>query len=706
MRFIANTLCVIYQPFRTPAGQEEDEMTRFTKTVVIIQIAAALFIFSAIRAEEPRPITFDDLISLGRIGSFEISPDGKWVAFAVTWFSKEENSSNSDIYLVPTAGGDIWKFIRSDGNDYSPCWSPDGRNLAFISDREGSSQIWVIPADGGEARQITDYPTGASSPLWSPDGKTIAFASRVYPECSDPECNEKKLEEHKNGDIKARVIDHLIYRHWNHWREGRWSHLFLCDLDGKILREINTGRTDVPPISLGGERDYDFSPAGDELCFAMNPDSFIATSTNNDLYIANLPDGKPQSITQENHSNDNNPRYSPDGHYIAYRAQMTPGFEADRYRMMIYDRNTEKRKNLTENFDYSMSRFAWGADSRTIYFTTEDKGRFSIGKVTVEGDDATLIITGGYDSKLRITPDGKNLVFARQSIRRPIELFRATLKGKRITQVTGINNEVLGRLEMNPVEEFWYEGAEGVSLHGMIVKPPFFEAQKRYPMILLIHGGPQGAFGDDFHFRWNAQMFASPGYVVVQLNPTGSTGYGQKLTDDISGDWGGNCYIDIMKGVDYVLENYPYIDRGRIAAAGASFGGYMINWIEGHNDRFRCLVSHAGVYNLTSMYGATEELWFPEWEFKGTPWSNPEMYEKFSPHRFAAQFKTPCLVVHGEHDYRVPYAEGLQLFTALQRNGVPSKLLFYPDETHFVRKPKNAELWWNTLHEWFAEYLK
>jgi dipeptidyl aminopeptidase/acylaminoacyl peptidase len=656
-------------------------------------------------AEKTHPITFDDLISLGRIGSFSVSPDGSWVAFEVTRFDKESNSSNADIYLVPVEGGEAWSFIRSDGDDYAPCWSPDGRSIAFVSDRDGTAQIWVIPIDGGEAKKITDYPTGAYDPLWSPDGITIAFTSRVYPDCGDPDCNKEKYEKHQSGEVKARLVDYLLYRHWNHWRDGRWSHLFLTDLDGETYTEVNTGMTDVPPISLGGERDYDFSPDGGQLCFTMNPDSFVAASTNNDLFIMELPGGRAESITAENRSNDNNPRYSPDGRYIAYRAQMTPTFEADRYRLMIYDRQSKERKNLTESFDYSISRFDWGADSKTIYFTAEDTGRFSIGKVSIDGDDASMIITEGYNNTIRVTRNGR-LIFGRQDIRTPIELYRATSKGTAAAQLTHINKEILDALEMNPVEEFWYEGAEGRSIHGMIIKPPFFQEDRRYPMILLIHGGPQGAFGDDFHFRWNAQMFASPGYVVVQLNPTGSTGYGQQLTDDISGDWGGKCYTDIMKGVDYVIATYPYIDGGRIGAAGASYGGYMINWIEGHTDRFRCLVSHAGVYNLTSMYGATEELWFPEWEFKGTPWSNPVMYEKFSPHRFAGNFKTPCLVVHGEHDYRVPYTEGLQLFTALQRQGVPSKLLFYPDETHFVQKPQNAELWWNTLYDWFEEYLK
>lgn len=654
---------------------------------------------------EKRAITFDDLISMGRIGQFEISPDGEHVAFTVTWFDKNENTSNTDIYIASLKEGGPRRFVKSEGTDYAPCWSPDGKELAFVSDRDGSSQIWVIPIDGGEARKVTDVPTGTSGPLWSPDGEWIAFTSRVYPECADMNCNGEKLEEFRESKVKARLIDQLLYRHWNSWREGRWSHLFITDRGGSELIEVNKGETDTPPISLGGERDYSFSPDGKEICFTMNPDEVVAISTNNDLYVMELPNGKPAPITASNRSNDNNPRYSPDGRYIAYRAQMTPGFEADRYRLMLYDREKGESINLTEGFDYSIGRFDWGPKGKELYFNAEKHGRILIGKVSAGGGDARFIIEEGFNTNLRVTPNGKHIVFSRQDACNPTELFRAKSNGEGVTRLTGINEDLVAELEMNPVEDFWFEGAEGVKVHGLLVKPPFFDESEKYPMIMLVHGGPQGSFGDEFHYRWNIQMFASPGYVVAMVNFTGSTGYGQDFTNAISGDWGGRPYVDIMKGTDYVLENYSFIDGERVGAAGASYGGYMINWIEGHTDRFDCLVSHDGVYNLESMYGSTEELWFPEWEYEGTPWTNPEMYERFSPSNFVENFSTPCLIVHGENDFRVPYTQGLEFFTALQRKGVESRLLYYPDEDHFVRKPLNAELWWNTLHDWFARYL-
>jgi dipeptidyl aminopeptidase/acylaminoacyl peptidase len=682
-------------------------MRHSTRAATLVLLAALLAPAGALGAENLHAITFDDLISLGRIGSFEVSPDAKWVAFEVTWFDKDANSSNTDIYLVPVAGGVPVRFVRSDGDDSSPTWSPDGTKLAFVSDRDGTAQIWIIPVDGGEAKRITNVPTGVANPRWSPDGASIAFTSSVYPECADMDCNGKKLDEAKNAKMKARLVDYLLYRHWNHWRNGRWSHLFVTDLDGKNLVEINTGRSDVPPIALGGDRDIDFSPDGRELCFVMNPDSFPATSTNNDLYVVALPEGKPVSITAANRSNDNNPRYSPDGRFIAYRAQMTPGFESDRYRLMLYDRRTRAIADLTETFDYSIEGFTWGSDSRTLFFTVEDRGSSSIGRVSIKGGDAAFIIArSGWLTGIEATRDGKYIVFERQNAVHPVDLYRVSVKGKETIALTDINAETLAKLAMNPLEEFSYDGAKGAKIHGFIVKPPFFEQGKKYPLILLIHGGPQGAFGDDFHYRWNSQMFAAPGYVVAMVNPHGSTGYGQDFTNEISGDWGGAVFDDIMAGVQY-LKGLPYVDPSRLAAAGGSYGGYMVDWIEGHtNGVFRCLVSHEGVYNIESMYGATEELWFPEWEFKGTPWTNPELYAKWSPNRFAGSFNTPCLIVQGELDFRVPVAEGLQFFTALQRRGVPSELLYFPDEGHFVLKPLNAEFWWKTLHAWFARYLK
>ena len=373
---------------------------------------------------------------------------------------------------------------------------------------------------------------------------------------------------------------------------------------------------------------------------------------------------------------------------------------------MLYDRQSGQIRSLTKDFDYSVRDIAWSPDSKKLYFTVPDRAYTSICSIPVKSGKVKKIITKSLNDQLRLTPDGKTFVFRHQEANLPCEIYKADVKGKKVTRLSYTNQERLSQMEMNSIEEFWFIGAKGDSVHGLLLKPPGFDPAKKWPMIYLIHGGPQGAWEDEFHYRWNYQMFASPGYVVAAVNFHASTGYGQKFTDAVSRDWGGAPYEDLMKGIDYLTSTYDFIDADRMGAAGASYGGFMINWLAGHDHPFQCLVNHDGVYDQVSMYGGTEELWFPEWEFGGTPWDNPEEYEKWSPSTYAKNFKTPMLVVHGENDFRVPNTQGFQVFTALQRQGVPSKLLYFPDEDHFVRKPQNAELWWKTLHEWFAEYLK
>jgi len=383
-----------------------------------------------------------------------------------------------------------------------------------------------------------------------------------------------------------------------------------------------------------------------------------------------------------------------------------PGFEADKYVLMLYDRRQKSIRRLTDGVDRSVNEILWAKDSSSLYFNCGAKGRTEMYKIALKTNKVSLLLTGHTMDSIRLSPDGNSLYFLKQTINMPRELFSLDFESGAVKQISHFNGKLLSGLEMNPVEEFWFKGAAGDKIHGLLLKPPFFNSSKKYPLVMLIHGGPQGAWHDHFHFRWNAQMFAAPGYVVAMINFHGSTGYGQVFTDSISGDWGGNPYKDIISGLDHLLSTCDFIDVKKIGAAGASYGGYMINWIEGHSDRFNCLISHAGVFDLRSMYGATEELWFPEWEFKGSPWSNPGQYEKWSPSSYVQNFKTPCLVIHGQYDFRVPVTQGFQLFTSLQRMNVPSRMLYFPDEYHFVTKPLNAELWWNTIYEWLNQYLK
>lgn len=652
-----------------------------------------------------RAITFDDFIQLGRVTDPQVSPDGSMIVFVVTYHNKTENKTNSNLYLLPLGGGTPRQLTTAKGANYNPRWMPDGKTLAFISTRDGEAQIWTLNVTGGDAKKVSTISTGVGDLQVSPDGKWFAFSSEVYPDCPDDDCNAKRAEEMEKSKVKAKIFDRLPYRVWNAWKDGKRNHVFMMPVEGGRATDVTPGDYDTPPIDLGGAWSFAWSPDSREIAFERNTDPLIAISTNNDIFIVSVPGGTPKRIT-DNPGNDSQPLYSPDGKYLVYLQMKRAGFEADQKQLILVDRAAGTRKNLTEKFDYSVSEVAWSPDSKYLYFNADDKGNESVFRLAVATQNIEPIVSKGYTHSLRVLPDGQSIVALRESLLAPSEVYRIDTGTKKETRLTSVNGERLAALMLSGKEDFWYEGAGGTRVHGFLVKPPAFDASKKYPMILLIHGGPQGQWGDQFHFRWNAQMFASRGHVVVLVNPRGSTGYGQNFTDEISKDWGGKVYDDLMKGVDYVLKTYSYIDADKVAAAGASYGGYMVNWILGHTNRFRCLVSHDGVFNTKAMYGTTEELWFPEWEFGGTPYEKPELYDKWNPLAYAHQFKTPTLVVHGQLDYRLDVSEGFQLFTALQRQRVKSKMLYFPDEGHFVTKPANAELWWKTVLDWIEENTK
>jgi dipeptidyl aminopeptidase/acylaminoacyl peptidase len=670
-------------------------------------LAASISAFAQDGAKHP--ITFTDLISMHRVAEPQVSPDGKWVAYTVATPDMEANRNASNIWVVATAGGAEIQLTRS-GHDSSPVWSPDGKSIAFLSSRSGDSQVYLLSTDGGEAHPLTKLSTGADMVKWSPDGKTIAFTSSVYPDCKDDDCNSKRDAEKEKSKVKAHVAEHLLYRHWTHWTDGKRSHLFVVSADGSgAPRDLTAGADyDIPPDERSGPGDFNFSPDGKEICFTAVTDKIEAISTNADLFIVSAAGGEAKRITTQP-GFDGNPVYSPDGKFIAYHAQLTAGYESDRWRVMLYDRQSGKNENLSEGFDRSAEELAWSPESKTIYFTAENETQKQVyAMATHAGAPPKPIIADTYNAAISLSADGKTLAFERTSLTMPGEVFAAAGDGTNARQLTHQNDKLLAGLEMNAPETFWFEGAEKTKVQAMMIRPPNFDASKKYPLLVLLHGGPQTMWSNAWGYRWNAQVFSAAGYVTLMINRRGSTGYGQKFTDEIANDWGGKAYVDVMNGVDSTLKKYTFIDGTRMAAAGGSYGGYMADWIATHSGRFKAIVSHASTYDKVSMF-ATEELWFEEHDMQGTPWTNPETYKKWSPSTYASElgkFKTPTLVIAGERDYRVPYTQSLEFFSALQRQGVPSKLVVFPDEGHWILKPQNGQFWYKTFLDWMATYVK
>ncbi len=667
--------------------------------------------WNGVQAQEAakHPITFDDMIKLHRIAEPQVSTDGKWVAYTVATPDLDANRNASNIWIVSTGGGAALQLTQS-GHDSSPVWSPDEKSLAFLSSRGGDSQVHLLSMDGGEAHALTKLSTGVDLVKWSPDGKTIAFTSSVYPDCKDDDCNSKRDAEKEKNKVKAHVAEHLLYRHWTHWNEGKRSHLFVIPADGSAApRDLTAGANyDIPPDERSGPGDINFSPDGKELCFTAVTGKMEAISTNGDLFIVPVAGGEAKRITTQA-GFDGNPVYSPDGKYIAYHAQLTPEYESDRWRVMLYDRQSGKNENLSEGFDRSASELAWSPDSKTIYFTAENETQQPVYAMAARaGAEPRKIIADTYNTAISFSTDGKTLVFERTSLTMSAEVFAASSDGSNARQLTHQNDAILAALEMNAPETFWFEGAGGTKVQAMMIRPPKFDATKKYPLLVVLHGGPQTMWSNAWGYRWNAQVFTAAGYVTLMINRRGSTGYGQQFTDEITNDWGGKAYTDVMNGVDYTLKKYSFVDGTRMAAAGGSYGGYMADWIATHNGRFKAIVSHASVYDKLAMY-ATDELWFEEHDMQGTPWTNPESYRKWAPVTYAGElgkYKTPTLVIAGERDYRVPYTQSLEFFSALQRQGVPSKLVVFPDEGHWVLKPQNSQFWYKTFLDWLALYVK
>ena len=666
----------------------------------------------ALVAQQRRPITFEDFASAKIVSDPQLSPDGQWLLYGVRSTDLAANKRTTRTFLASVSGGVARQFPDDKTIASEARWSPDGKLVAYVS----GGQLWISSATGASARQMTKLTGGASGPVWAPTGNLLAFVSAVYPDCRDDACNAAKDKAASDSKVKAHVSDELLLRHWNAYDDGTRSHLFVVKPDGSDMRDLIPGaKYDVPPGPFGGSEGYTFMRDGTGVLFtAKNQGAANAWSTDLNVYGVRVDGGSARVLTGENKGADQNPVVSGDGKLLIYASQKRAGFEADKWRLMSAELGGMGARELLPKWDRNADGYVAAPDGKTLLVLAGDVGRDKYFRVTLDATGSAsapqAVITEHNNTQLSMANNG-TVAWIRESASAPAEVWIGTLDAAGVSNqraFTHENDALLAQFTLPPLEDYWFTGANGVKIHGFTMKPPQFEAGKKFPVLLLIHGGPQGAWFDSWSTRWNYQMFATGGYGLVIINPTGSTGYGQKLTDGVSKDWGGKVYVDLMNGLTAALKANPWMDSTRMAAAGGSYGGYMVNWIAGHTNRFKALVSHAGPFNLENMYAATEELWFPEWEYGGPFWQSEAMtaqYRKFSPHLYAKNFKTPTLVINGELDYRVPYTEGLSMFTALRRQGVEARIVVFPDEGHWVLKPQNSQLWYKEFHAWVGKHV-
>ena len=675
---------------------------------VLLLISGWLCVGAA-AAGPSHPFSVDDMLAMQRISDHQVSPDGRRIVFTLRTTDLEENAGRTDLWLVQADGSGLRRLTAHSAGDHNPRWTPDGREVLFLSSRSGSSQVWRIAVDGGEAAQVTRLPLDAANLILSPDGKQIAFTVEVFPDCRSLQQTKQRLDRQAERKSTGRIYDSVFVRHWDTWKDGRRSHLFVMPSTGKgepvdVMRGMDA---DTPSKPFGGPEEFTFTPDGKQLVFtARDAGAKEPWSTDFDLYRVPV-DGsaRPVCLTERNAAWDCHPSFSPDGKTMAYLAMSRPGYESDRFRIVLLRRRDGKRRVLTRHWDRSPSAVCWSADGDYLYATAANLGQRSLFKVDATTGEVGLVVRDGYVGSPAVA--GERIVYSLNHLKSPAELYSVRPDGTDPRAITRINAAQIAAARMGDYEQFSFKGHSEETVYAYVLKPVDFDPARKYPLAFLIHGGPQSSFGNMFHYRWNPQAYAGAGYAVVMIDFHGSVGYGQAFTDSIRGDWGGKPLEDLQKGLKAALERYPWIDGDRVGALGASFGGYMINWIAGNwPDRFRCLVNHDGNLDERMAYFDTDELWFPEWDHVGTPWSNPQGYEKHNPVNHVGKWKTPMLVIHGAQDYRVVDTQGIATFNALQRRGIPSRLLYFPDENHWVLKPHNSILWHRTVIGWLDRWLK
>jgi len=659
-----------------------------------------------------RAATIADLHRVKGVGEPVIAPDGRRVAFTVTTTNLGAVHRQANLWWAESDGKNARPLTVADEQDWSPAFSPDGSVLAFISTRAGEPQVFFLPTSGGEAEKKTDIPGGVGAFLFTPDGKRLVFTAEVWPECgADMACNRKRDDEAAKGKMRAIVADRLLFRHWDAWEDGKRTHLLVMDLaNAKApLRDLTPGDFDSPAFVVGGGADFDVSPGGKELVFTSNRDAEPATSTNSDLWTVAL-DGDaaalaaPKNITSANRASDSTPRYSPDGRSIVFTRQRVPGYESDRIVLALYDRAAGATRVLTETLDAWVRAFRFSPDGKRVYFTADVKGRAPLHALDLASGAISVVSNVGQIDAFEVSKDGTWAAVARRRMHLPTEIYRVAIAGPAAgaeSALTSQNEPLINEVDFRPMEEVFVDSPSGKKIQVLLVKPHGFDPAKKYPAIVNVHGGPQMQWADAF--RGDAQVYPGAGYVVAFPNPHGSTGWGQDFTAAISGDWDGKVMQDVFAVTDW-LAAQPWIDRDRMGAMGWSWGGYAMMWLQGHTDRFKALAAMMGVYDLRAMYSSTEELWFPEWDLKGTPWKNPEGYRRQSPSEYVAKFKTPTLVLTGERDYRVPYTQSLAFFTDLQKMGVPSRLVVFRNAGHWPGW-YDMVLYYAAHLDWFRTYL-
>jgi dipeptidyl aminopeptidase/acylaminoacyl peptidase len=669
------------------------------------KLALAVFVTAATpAAAAPHGLTIDDMLAMQRVSDPVVSPDGKWVAFVVRETDVEANKGRTDIWLAAVDGSAVKQMTTSPGSDSEPQWSRDGKSIYFLSSRSGSNQVWKIRPTGGEAEQVTKLPVDINGYKTFSSDDRLVLAIDVYPDAKTLADTAKRDEAREKQKNPPRAYDHLLYRHWDVWEDGKFSHLFVWKSDADV-KDMTPGlTTDTPVPPFGGMEQVDVSPDGKWLAFcARMGGREEAWTTNTDVFLVSTGGGKAFDLTLANKAYDFDPTFSPNGRELAITMMKRPGFEADRTRIAIIDVASKKLRVVTEGWDHSAEGLTWSADGRTIYTTSDNVGHHSLYAIDATSGNARVLAEKGMNTSPQVA--GDRIVWSKDNLTLPAELFTMRADGSDQRQLTHFNDARVKQIAWGAYEQFEFKGAKGDTVHGFVVKPANFTGAK-VPVAFIIHGGPQGSMNDHFHYRWNPEVFAGHGYGVVFVDFHGSSGYGQAFEDEISGDWGGAPYEDLMKGLDAALAKYSWLDGDHAVALGASYGGYMINWIQSNTKRFKALVCHDGIFDTRSAYYTTEEVWFPEWEMRGTPWDKPEQFAKFNPAELVKNWATPELVIHGGHDFRLPETQGMGAFTALQRRGIASRFLEFPDENHWVLKPQNSKRWHEEVFSWIDRFAK